>query len=68
MKPRSVAVVLTAFMCLAAVAGVVGRPTKPPHPEAKLETSVPEAFGDWKVEPEQIRTVPPWCRRSMTRC
>ena len=46
MQMKSVALVLAALMCGAAIAAAAGKPTEK-FPPPQLEKVVPEAFGDW---------------------
>ena len=53
MKLKSTAWILAALMCGAAIAGVAGKPVRTTSNFPKLESAVPNAFGEWAEVREQ---------------
>jgi len=47
MQLKSTAWILAALMCGAAIAGVAGKPVRTTSNFPKLESAVPNAFGEW---------------------
>jgi EpsI family protein len=53
MQLKSTAWILAALMCGAAIAGVVGKPSRKAVPGVTLETAVPKQFGEWSEVTEK---------------
>jgi EpsI family protein len=59
MNVKATALLLAALMCGAAIAGVSLHLPQPPERPNFLETTVPEAFGDWKKVDEGPQIIDP---------